>query len=181
MHRPRTRDARRAAAPEAETGEITLNVRQRNEIAIELADDGSGLDLAHRSKARARRVAEDVELTEARLIECISPDSPPRRSHAIQTRRQHGRGALRRRRARWPSTWRPSPARASFTLYLPLTSRSRRRCWCAGGACGRSRRRWSSRSADQGQDLINLYLSRRWCGRTQVSVLLPAAPARQSR
>src|SRR5437667_1335427 len=39
----------------SDTGEIALNVRQQgNEIAIELADDGAGIDLAHvRDRARA--------------------------------------------------------------------------------------------------------------------------------
>ena len=44
-HGIETREARRNSGKE-ETGEITLNVRQQgNEIAIELTDDGAGLDL----------------------------------------------------------------------------------------------------------------------------------------
>jgi chemosensory pili system protein ChpA (sensor histidine kinase/response regulator) len=45
---------RRRAAGKAEIGQVTLSVRQEgNEIAIELADDGAGLDFA-RIEARAR-------------------------------------------------------------------------------------------------------------------------------
>jgi chemosensory pili system protein ChpA (sensor histidine kinase/response regulator) len=67
------REARRNAGKE-ETGEITLNVRQQgNEIAIELTDDGAGLDLARiREKALAQGlITADAELTEAQLIEFI--------------------------------------------------------------------------------------------------------------
>jgi chemosensory pili system protein ChpA (sensor histidine kinase/response regulator) len=58
----------------AETGEITLTVRQQgNEIAIEIADDGAGLDFDRiRTKARELGlIAADVDPTEARLTECI--------------------------------------------------------------------------------------------------------------
>ena len=64
----------RTAAGKSETGEITLTVRQvGNEIAIELADDGAGLDLARiRAKAVAQgRIAADAAPTDAQLIECI--------------------------------------------------------------------------------------------------------------
>ena len=57
-----------------ETGEISLTVRQQgNEIAIEIADDGAGLDFDRiRTKARELGlIAADVEPTEARLTECI--------------------------------------------------------------------------------------------------------------
>ncbi len=58
----------------AETGEVTLTVHQQgNEIAIEIADDGAGLDF-DRIRAKARElglIAADVEPTEARLTECI--------------------------------------------------------------------------------------------------------------
>ena len=66
--------AARAAAGKSETGEIALTVRQvGNEIAIELADDGAGLDLAQiRAKAVAQgRIADDAAPTDAQLIECI--------------------------------------------------------------------------------------------------------------
>ncbi len=58
----------------AETGEIALTVRQQgNEIAIEIADDGAGLDFARIcEKARAQGlITGDAEPTEARLTECI--------------------------------------------------------------------------------------------------------------
>ncbi|MDQ6917533.1 MAG: Hpt domain-containing protein, partial [Pseudomonadota bacterium] len=72
-HGIESREERRKSG-KPETGEITLNVRQQgNEIAIELADDGAGIDLASiREKARAQGVIpDDVEPTDARLIECI--------------------------------------------------------------------------------------------------------------
>jgi chemosensory pili system protein ChpA (sensor histidine kinase/response regulator) len=64
----------RAAAGKPEAGEISLTVRQvGNEIAIELADDGRGLDLAEiRAKAVAQhRLAADAQPTTGQLIECI--------------------------------------------------------------------------------------------------------------
>ena len=66
--------AQRAKAAKSETGEITLTVRQvANEIAIELADDGAGLNLEGvRAKAVAQgRLAPDAHPSEAQLIECI--------------------------------------------------------------------------------------------------------------
>ncbi len=66
--------AARVAAGKLETGEITLTVRQvGNEVAIELADDGSGIDLA-RVAERARSlglIAPDAKPTDAQLVECI--------------------------------------------------------------------------------------------------------------
>jgi len=64
----------RVRAGKTETGEITLTVRQvGNEIAIELADDGSGIDLESvRRKAVAQgRIATDSLPTDAQLIEFI--------------------------------------------------------------------------------------------------------------
>jgi chemosensory pili system protein ChpA (sensor histidine kinase/response regulator) len=64
----------RAAAGKSETGEIALTVRQvGNEIAIELSDDGAGLDLEQiRAKATAQgRIAADGGATDAQVIECI--------------------------------------------------------------------------------------------------------------
>jgi chemosensory pili system protein ChpA (sensor histidine kinase/response regulator) len=72
-HGIESRDVRREAGKE-ETGEITLNVRQQgNEIAIELTDDGAGLDIERiREKAVAQGlITADAELTEAQLIEFI--------------------------------------------------------------------------------------------------------------
>jgi chemosensory pili system protein ChpA (sensor histidine kinase/response regulator) len=64
----------RAKAGKSETGEITLTVRQvGNEIAIELADDGAGLNFAQvRAKAVAQgRIAVDAQPTDDELIDCI--------------------------------------------------------------------------------------------------------------
>jgi chemosensory pili system protein ChpA (sensor histidine kinase/response regulator) len=66
--------AQRTKAGKSETGEITLTVRQvANEIAIELADDGAGLNLEGvRAKAVAQgRIAADAQPSDAQLIECI--------------------------------------------------------------------------------------------------------------
>jgi chemosensory pili system protein ChpA (sensor histidine kinase/response regulator) len=65
---------RRAKAGKSETGEITLTVRQvANEIAIELTDDGAGLDLGQlRAKAIAKgRIAADAQPTDGQLIAFI--------------------------------------------------------------------------------------------------------------
>jgi chemosensory pili system protein ChpA (sensor histidine kinase/response regulator) len=64
----------RVAAGKSETGEIALTVRQvGNEIAIEIADDGGGIDLEHiRQKAIANgKLAADAHATDAQLIELI--------------------------------------------------------------------------------------------------------------
>ncbi|HVN36501.1 MAG TPA: response regulator, partial [Casimicrobiaceae bacterium] len=67
------RDARRKSG-KSETGEITLTVRQvGNEIAIELIDDGAGLDLERiRAKAVAQgRFKADDKPSDEALIACI--------------------------------------------------------------------------------------------------------------
>ena len=72
-HGIETREARLQAG-KSETGEIALTVRQvGNEIVLELADDGAGLDFGQiRARAMAqRRFAADVVPTDAQLIECI--------------------------------------------------------------------------------------------------------------
>ena len=64
----------RVRAGKSETGEIALTVRQiGNEIAIELADDGAGLDFGQiRATAVAQgRIAADAAVTDAELIECM--------------------------------------------------------------------------------------------------------------
>ena len=72
-HGIEARDAR-VTAGKAATGEIVVTVRQvGNEIAIELADDGAGLDL---DRIRARAVAQgrlgaNAKPTDAQLIECV--------------------------------------------------------------------------------------------------------------
>jgi chemosensory pili system protein ChpA (sensor histidine kinase/response regulator) len=72
-HGVESREARRAAG-KSETGEITLTVRQTgNEVAIELADDGAGIDVDRvLDKARgARLLAPDARPTKAQLLELI--------------------------------------------------------------------------------------------------------------
>jgi chemosensory pili system protein ChpA (sensor histidine kinase/response regulator) len=72
-HGIESREARRNAG-KSETGEITLTVRQvGNEVVIEIADDGGGIDYA---RVRERAVAQglfaaDASPTEAQLIECL--------------------------------------------------------------------------------------------------------------
>jgi chemosensory pili system protein ChpA (sensor histidine kinase/response regulator) len=64
----------RVAAGKSETGEITLAVRQvGNEIAIELADDGSGIDFerVREGAVAAGLMPADVEPTIHQLVECL--------------------------------------------------------------------------------------------------------------
>jgi len=64
----------RLASGKAATGEIALTVRQvGNEVVIDLADDGAGVDL-HRVRERAQAlglVAADAKPTEGQLIDCL--------------------------------------------------------------------------------------------------------------
>ncbi len=72
-HGIETADERRGAG-KGDTGEIALTVRQvGNEIAIEIADDGAGIDLEQiRQKAIANgRITADAKTTDAQLIELI--------------------------------------------------------------------------------------------------------------
>ena len=95
-------------AGKTETGEITLTVRQvGNEIAIELADDGSGIDLESvRRKAVAQgRIAADAQPTDAQLIEFIFQPGllDGLEGHAdLGARRRDGRRALGDRHPRRP-------------------------------------------------------------------------------
>src|SRR5262249_28111616 len=72
-HGIESREARKAAG-KSETGELSLTVRQvGNEVVIELADDGGGIDFA-KVQERARStglLAEDVEPTESHLVEFL--------------------------------------------------------------------------------------------------------------
>ncbi len=66
--------AARVAAGKSETGEIALTVRQiGNEIAIELADDGGGIDFARvrEGAVAAGLVPADGEPTIHQLVECL--------------------------------------------------------------------------------------------------------------
>ncbi|HJU22475.1 MAG TPA: Hpt domain-containing protein [Casimicrobiaceae bacterium] len=72
-HGVESREAR-VAAGKSETGEISLSVRQvGNEIAIELADDGAGIDFERvRERAVALSIlAPDSEPTIHELVECL--------------------------------------------------------------------------------------------------------------
>ncbi|MCC6198431.1 MAG: hybrid sensor histidine kinase/response regulator, partial [Burkholderiales bacterium] len=72
-HGIESREARRASA-KSETGEIALTVRQvGNEVVIELADDGGGIDFPRvRERARAMGlVAAGAEPNEAQLVEYL--------------------------------------------------------------------------------------------------------------
>ena len=90
-HGIETRAARRGAG-KSETGEIELTVRQvGNEIAIELADDGGGIDFA---RVRERAVALGIigqasEPTIHQLVECLFH---PGFSTASQVTQISGRG-----------------------------------------------------------------------------------------
>jgi chemosensory pili system protein ChpA (sensor histidine kinase/response regulator) len=72
-HGVESREMRKAAG-KSETGEITVTVRQvGNEVAIELADDGAGIDVDRiLDKARGLGlVAAEVQPTKAQLLELI--------------------------------------------------------------------------------------------------------------
>jgi len=182
-HGIESRVARRAAG-KAETGEITLNVRQQgNEIAIEIGDDGAGLDLARiADKARASGLlASDIEPTEARLVECIFAAGF---STASQVTTISGRGvgmdvvrsdiaALGGR----VDVATSSGKGTTFSLYLPLTLAVAQTVLVKAGG-----RLWAlpAPMVEQVQqikdkDLINLYLTREvvWQNRKYPFFYLP--------
>ncbi len=120
--------AARVDAGKPENGEITVSVRQvGNEIAIEITDDGAGLDFAQiRAKAIALgRVAADAQPTDANLIEFIFE---PGFSTATKVTQVSGRGigmdVVRAEIAalggRVEVSSRPGRG-TTFLLYLPLT------------------------------------------------------------
>jgi chemosensory pili system protein ChpA (sensor histidine kinase/response regulator) len=120
--------AARAAAGKSETGEIALTVRQvGNEIAIEISDDGAGLDLDQiRVKAVAQgRVAGDPVPGDAQLIDCIFQ---PGFSTATRVTPVSGRGigmdVVRSEVAALGGRVEVATRRGegtTFLLYLPLT------------------------------------------------------------
>jgi chemosensory pili system protein ChpA (sensor histidine kinase/response regulator) len=121
------RNVRRKSG-KSETGEITLTVRQvGNEIAIELVDDGAGLDLDRiRAKAIAQgRFKADDKPSDEQLIACIFE---PGFSTASRVTQVSGRGIgmdvvrseIAELGGRVEVSTRPGKG-TTFMLYLPLT------------------------------------------------------------
>ncbi len=174
----------RAAAGKPETGEIAIAVRQvGNEIAIEISDDGGGLNLDDiRAKAVAQgRLAPDAQATDAQLIECIFQ---PGFSTASKVTQVSGRGigmdVVRAEIAalggRVEVTTRPG-AGTSFLLYLPLTLAVAQAVLVRAGG-----RLWAlpAPMVEQVQQvkaesLVNLYVARQveWQGRSYPFHYLP--------
>ena len=167
-----------------ETGEIALTVRQQgNEIAIEIADDGAGLDF-ERILAKARTlgvVPADTEPTEARLIQCIFA---PGFTTAAEVTQISGRGvgmdvvrsevgALGGRVEAATERYRGT----TFTIYLPLTLaiaqtvlvRAGGRLWALPGPMVEQVQQIKDK------ELINLYLTREvvWQNRKYPFFYLP--------
>ena len=174
----------RIKAGKAETGEIALNVRQQgNEIAIEIADDGAGLDFARiRDRARAQGlIAGDSEPTEARLTECIFE---PGFSTATKVTQLSGRGVgmdvVRSEIGALGGRVDVATTRGkgtTFTMYLPLTLAVAQTVLVRAGG-----RLWAlpAPMVEQVQqikdkDLINLYLTREvtWQNRKYPFFYLP--------
>ncbi|HEX7273055.1 MAG TPA: Hpt domain-containing protein [Casimicrobiaceae bacterium] len=161
--------AERLKAKKPETGEISLNVRQQgNEIAIEIADDGCGLDYERiRDKARSLGlISGEAEPTQARLTECIFE---PGFSTATKVTQVSGRGVgmdvVRTDIAALGGRVEVTTTRGkgtTFTLYLPLTLAVAQTVLVRAGG-----RLWAlpAPMVEQVQqikdkDLINLYLKR---------------------
>jgi chemosensory pili system protein ChpA (sensor histidine kinase/response regulator) len=176
--------AERIKAGKAETGEITLNVRQQgNEIAIDLADDGAGLDYDRiRDRARATGlIPSDAEPSESQLAECIFE---PGFSTATEVTQISGRGVgmdvVRTGIAALGGRVEVATARGkgtTFTVYLPLTLAVAQTVLVRAGG-----RLWAlpAPMVEQVQqikdkDLINLYLTREvaWQGRKYPFFYLP--------
>jgi chemosensory pili system protein ChpA (sensor histidine kinase/response regulator) len=168
----------------AETGEISLTVRQQgNEIAIEIADDGAGLDF-NRIRDKARElglIPGDSEPTEARLTECIFA---PGFSTAAKVTQISGRGVgadvvrsdVAALGGRVDVTTVPGKG-TTFSLYLPLTLAVAQTVLVRAGG-----RLWAlpAPMVEQVQqikdkDLINLYLKREvlWQNKTYPFFYLP--------
>ncbi len=183
--------AARAAAGKSETGEIALTVRQvGNEIAIELSDDGAGLDLEQiRAKAVAQgRIAADAAPTDAQLIECIFH---PGFSTATRVTAVSGRGigmdVVRSEVAALGGRVEVATERGrgtTFLLYLPLTLAVAQAVLVRAGG-----RLWAlpAPMVEQVQQvkpekLLDLYVARgRGMAGQALSVPLPAATAGRCR
>ncbi|HTS21668.1 MAG TPA: Hpt domain-containing protein [Casimicrobiaceae bacterium] len=182
-HGVESRETRRERG-KPETGEILLTVRQQgNEIAIEIADDGSGLDFERiRAKAQAQGlIAPDVEPTETRLVECIFAAGFSTATNITQiSGRGVGMDVVRSEIAALGGRVEVAtvPQRGTtFTLYLPLTLAVAQTVLVRAGG-----RVWAlpSTMVEQVQqikdkDLINLYLSREvsWQSRKYPFFYLP--------
>src|SRR5204863_3904674 len=167
-----------------ETGEITLTVQQQgNEIAIEIADDGVGLDFERiRDKARAQGlVPTDTEPTEARLTQCIFA---PGFTTATEVTQISGRGVgmdvVRSEIGALGGRVEVATVRhggTTFTLYLPLTLavaqtvlvRAGGRLWALPGPMVEQVQQIKDKA------LINLYLTREdvWQNRKYPFFYLP--------
>ncbi len=174
----------RAEAGKAETGEIALTVRQvGNEIAIELTDDGAGINLDQiRARAVALgKIAADATPTDAQLMEFIFQ---PGFSTAAKVTQVSGRGigmdVVRSEIAalggRVEVTTTPGKGTA-FLLYLPLTLAVAQAVLVRAGG-----RLWAlpAPMVEQVQQvkadvLLNLYVARRveWQGRSYPFHYLP--------
>jgi chemosensory pili system protein ChpA (sensor histidine kinase/response regulator) len=120
--------AQRVASGKPEVGEIALTVRQvGNEIAIELADDGAGINLEQiRQRAVAQgRIAADAKPTDAQLIEFVFQPGFTTASRVTQVSgRGIGMDVVRAEIAALGGRVEVAsqPARGTtFMLYLPLT------------------------------------------------------------
>ncbi len=126
-HGLESREARLAAGKSA-TGELTLTVRQvGNEVVLELADDGAGIDFARvAERARAQGlIAAGIRPTDAQLVECIFK---PGFSTASKITQISGRGIgmdvvrteINALGGRVDVATRSGNG-TTFTIYLPLT------------------------------------------------------------
>ncbi len=182
-HGIETRSARTGAG-KAETGEIALTVRQvGNEIAIELTDDGAGIDLDQiRTRAVALgKLAADATPTDAQLIEFIFQ---PGFSTATKVTQVSGRGigmdVVRAEIAALGGRVEVTTTRgkgSAFLLYLPLTLAVAQAVLVRAGG-----RLWAlpAPMVEQVQQvkadvLLNLYVARRveWQGRSYPFHYLP--------
>ncbi len=174
----------RAQAGKPETGEIALTVRQvGNEIAIELTDDGAGINLDQiRARAIAQgKLAADANPTDAQLIELIFQ---PGFTTAAKVTQLSGRGigmdvvraeiAALGGRVEVTTT---SGKGTAFLLYLPLTLAVAQAVLVRAGG-----RLWAlpAPMVEQVQQvkadvLLNLYVARRveWQGRSYPFHYLP--------
>jgi chemosensory pili system protein ChpA (sensor histidine kinase/response regulator) len=176
--------AERVQAGKPETGEISLTVRQiGNEVVIELADDGAGIDYANvRNRARSLGlIAPDAEPTEPQLIECLFQ---PGFSTASKVTQISGRGigmdVVRAEIAALGGRVevRSTPGKGTqFNLFFPLTLAVAQAVLVRAGG-----RLWAlpAPMVEQvqqikGETLVDLYVSRKvdWQGRVYPFHYLP--------